>query len=156
MILSEKSATFRDHAEANPGTNMAQQLGEFGFLTFGLVLLVTAVLSVPIARSVGLPALVAYLIGGMIIGPSGLAVFATPESIIPVSELGVVMLLFLIGLELELGRLIAMRRDIFGLGVAQLALTALAIGALAYYTGLLGWRGAIVAGLALEIGRAHV
>src|SRR5437588_10730881 len=149
MILSEKSATFRDHAEANPGTNMAQQLGEFGFLTFGLVLLVTAVLSVPIARSVGLPALVAYLIGGMIIGPSGLAVFATPESIIPVSELGVVMLLFLIGLELELGQLLAMRRAIFGLGAAQLILTAVSIAVLSHFLGLLGWRSAVLAGLSL-------
>ena len=60
-------------------------------------------------------------------------------------------MLFLIGLELELGRLIAMRRAIFGLGAAQLALTALAIGALAYYAGLLDWRGAVVAGLALAM-----
>src|SRR5712692_1987709 len=130
---------------------MAQHLGEYSFLAFGLVLLVTAVLSVPIARRIGLPAIVAYLIGGMIIGPSGLGVLATPESITPVSELGVVMLLFLIGLELELGQLLAMRRAIFGLGAAQLTLTALAIAALAHFPGLLGWRGAIVAGLALAI-----
>jgi monovalent cation:proton antiporter-2 (CPA2) family protein len=130
---------------------MAQQSGELGFLTFGIVLLVTAVLSVPIARKIGLPAIVAYLIGGMIIGPSGLALFATPESIIPVSELGVVMLLFLIGLELELGQLLAMRRAIFGLGAAQLALTTLAIAGLAHFLGLLGWRGAIVAGVALAM-----
>src|SRR5712692_5127064 len=130
---------------------MAQHLGEYSFLAFGLVLLVTAVLSVPIARRIGLPAIVAYLIGGMIIGPSGLGVLATPESITPVSELGVVMLLFLIGLELELGQLLAMRRAIFGLGAAQLTLTALAIAALAHFLGLLGWRGAIVAGLALAI-----
>ena len=108
------------------------QHGELGFLTFGLVLLAAAVLSVPIARRLGLSAIVAYLIAGIVIGPHGLAAFGTPESIIPVSELGVVMLLFLIGLELELGRLVAMRRAIFGLGAAQLALTALAIGALAY------------------------
>ena len=57
---------------------MAQHLGEFSFLAFGLVLLLTAVLSVPLARRVGLPAIVAYLIGGVIIGPSGLAVLATP------------------------------------------------------------------------------
>ena len=63
----------------------------------------------------------------MVIGPYGLAVLATPESIIPVAELGVVMLLFLIGLELELWRLLAMRRDIFGLGAAQLVLTAACI-----------------------------
>ena len=79
------------------------QYGEFGFLNFGLVLLAAAVLSVPIARRLGLSAIVAYLIAGIIIGPYGLAAFGTPESIIPVSELGVVMLLFLIGLELELG-----------------------------------------------------
>ncbi len=128
-----------------------QQHGEFGILTLALVLLVAAVASVPIARRLGLSAIVAYLIAGIIIGPYGLAMFGTPESIIPVAELGVVMLLFLIGLELELGRLIAMRRAIFGLGAAQLALTAIAIGTLAYATGLLGWRGAIVAGLALAM-----
>src|SRR4029077_3030161 len=85
------------------------------------------------------------------IGPHGLAAFGTPESIIPVSELGVVMLLFLIGLELELGRLVALRRAIFGLGASQLALTALAIGALAYLVGLVDWRGAVVAGVALAM-----
>jgi glutathione-regulated potassium-efflux system protein KefB len=127
------------------------QHGEFGFLSFGLVLLTAAVLSVPIARRLGLSAIVAYLIAGIIIGPFGLAAFSTPESIIPVSELGVVMLLFLIGLELELGRLVAMRRAIFGLGAAQLTLTAIVIGALAYAVGLADWRGAIVAGLALAM-----
>jgi monovalent cation:proton antiporter-2 (CPA2) family protein len=130
---------------------MNQQHGEFGFLALGLVLLAAAVLSVPLARRVGLPAIVAYLIAGLIIGPSGLAVFATPESIIPVSELGVVMLLFLIGLELELGQLVAMRRAIFGLGAAQLAITAVVIGALAYVAGLVEWRGAVIAGLALAL-----
>ena len=127
------------------------QHGELGFLTFGLVLLAAAVLSVPIARRLGLSAIVAYLIAGIVIGPHGLAAFGTPESIIPVSELGVVMLLFLIGLELELGRLVALRRAIFGLGAAELALTALAIGALAYLVGLVDWRGAVVAGVALAM-----
>ena len=130
---------------------MDQQLGEFGFLTLGLVLLAAAVLSVPIARRLGLSAIVAYLVAGIVIGPYGLGAFGTPESIVPVSELGVVMLLFLIGLELELGRLVAMRRAIFGLGAAQLALTACAIGALAYAASLVDWRGAVVAGLALAM-----
>ena len=116
-----------------------------------LVLLAAAVVSVPIARRAGLPAIIAYLAAGIIIGPFGLAIFGTPESIVPVAELGVVMLLFLIGLELELGRLIAMRRDIFGLGAAQLTLTALAIGGLASAAGLAGWRGAVIAGLALAM-----
>jgi predicted Kef-type K+ transport protein len=95
----------RKHAEARPGParDSVMQHGEFGFLNFGLVLLGAAVLSVPIARRLGLSAIVAYLMAGIIIGPYGLAAFGTPESIIPVSELGIVMLLFLIGLELELG-----------------------------------------------------
>src|SRR5204862_7012350 len=131
--------------------NMNQQHGEFGFLTLGLVLLVAAVFSVPVARRIGLPAIVAYLVAGIVIGPSGLAAFGTPESIIPVSELGVVMLLFLIGLELELGRLLAMRGTIFGLGAAQLTITGLAIATLSYAAGLIEWRGAIVAGLALAM-----
>jgi len=127
------------------------QYGEFGFLNFGLVLLGAAVLSVPIARRLGLSAIVAYLIAGIIIGPHGLAAFGTPESIIPISELGVVMLLFLIGLELEFGRLVAMRGAIFGLGAAQLTLTAFAIAALGYASGLVDWRGALVAGLSLAM-----
>jgi len=127
------------------------QHGEFGFLSFGLVLLGAAVLSVPIARRLGLSAIVAYLTAGIIIGPYGIGVFGTPESIIPVSELGVVMLLFLIGLELELGRLLAMRGTIFGLGAAQLTITGLAIATLSYAAGLIEWRGAIVAGLALAM-----
>lgn len=123
----------------------------FGFFTLAVVLLAAAVASVPIARRIGLSAIVAYVIAGIIIGPDGLGVFRTPDSILSVAELGIVMLLFLIGLELELGKLLAMRRAIFGLGTAQLALTAATIAALAYATGLLGWRGALVAGLALAL-----
>jgi glutathione-regulated potassium-efflux system protein KefB len=124
---------------------------EFGLLTLALVLLAAAVASVPIARRIGLSAIVAYLVAGIVIGPYGLGVFRTPASILNVAELGIVMLLFLIGLELELGKLLAMRRAIFGLGTAQLILTAIAIGALAYGFGWLGWRGAVIAGLALAL-----
>jgi monovalent cation:proton antiporter-2 (CPA2) family protein len=125
--------------------------GEFGFLALGLVLLTAAVISVPLARRLGLSAIVAYIVAGIIIGPHGIAVFASAESIIAVSEFGVVMLLFLIGLELEIGRLMAMRGSIFGLGASQLALTALLIGSMGMATGLVDWRGAVVAGLALAM-----
>jgi glutathione-regulated potassium-efflux system protein KefB len=124
---------------------------EFSILTLALVLLGAAVASVPIARRLGLSAIVAYLIAGIIIGPYGLAVFRTPGSILSVAELGIVMLMFIIGLELELGKLLAMRRAIFGLGAAQLLLTASAIGALAYGFGWLSWRGAVIAGVALAL-----
>jgi monovalent cation:proton antiporter-2 (CPA2) family protein len=130
---------------------MDPHTAEFGFLPLALVLLAAAVASVPIARKLWLSAIIAYLIAGIVIGPYGFGVFRSPQSIIAVSELGVVLLLFVIGLELKLSRLIAMRGDIFGLGAAQLVATALVIGALAYSVGLLDWRGATVAGLALAL-----
>src|SRR5258708_12162798 len=94
---------------------------EFGLLTLALVLLAAAVVSVPIARRIGLSAIVAYLVAGIIIGPYGIAVFRTPSSILSVAELGIVMLLFLIGLELELAKLLAMRPAIVALATAQFA-----------------------------------
>lgn len=124
---------------------------EFGFLPLALALLTAAVVSVPIARRIGLSAIVAYLAAGIVIGPWGIGLFRTPETILPVAELGVVLLLFLIGLELEFSRLLAMRRAIFGLGAAQLALTSILLGGLAVASGLLGWRGAVVGGLALAM-----
>jgi monovalent cation:proton antiporter-2 (CPA2) family protein len=125
--------------------------GVAGPFSLALVLLFAAVVSVPVARKLGLSAVVAYIAAGIAIGPFGLAVFTSPETILVVAELGIVMLLFLIGLELEISKLIAMRRAIFGLGTAQLGITALAIGTLAYACGLVGARGAIVVGLALAL-----
>jgi len=135
---------------------MNAQHGDIGFLGLPLVLLAAAVISVPIARFARLSAIVAYLVAGIIIGPFGFGIFDTPERIVTVAELGVVMLLFLIGLELELSRLLAMRRDIFGLGVAQLVLTAGAIAGLGWACGLFGWRGAVVAGLALALSATSI
>jgi monovalent cation:proton antiporter-2 (CPA2) family protein len=122
-----------------------------GFLLPALVLLAAAVVSVPIARRLGLSAIIGYLAAGIVIGPFGLGVFHTSESVLAVAELGVVMLLFVIGLELQFDRLIALRRQILGLGAAQLMLTAGAIGSLAWYLGLLGWRGAVIGGIALAL-----
>ena len=129
---------------------------QFSLLAPPLILLAAAVISVPLARFARLSAIVAYLVAGIVIGPYGLRLFSTPESVLPVAELGVVMLLFLIGLELELSRLLAMRRDIFGLGVAQLVLTAAAIAALAIATGLFQWRAALLAGLALAMSATSI
>jgi monovalent cation:proton antiporter-2 (CPA2) family protein len=129
---------------------------EVSLLALPLVLLAAAVISVPIARFARLSAIVAYLVAGVVIGPYGLRIFSTPESVLPVAELGIVMLLFLIGLELELSRLLAMRRDIFGLGVAQLVLTAAAIAGLAIATGMFQWRAALLAGLALALSATSI
>ncbi len=123
---------------------------EAAFLPLALALLGAAVISVPIARLLGFSAIVAYLVAGAVIGPFGLGIFSTAESVLPVAELGIVMLMFLIGLELEVGRLVAMRRDILGLGAAQLLVTSAAIFGLVYLTGV-NWRGAVVVGLALAL-----
>lgn len=129
---------------------MHPQPAEFGFLSLAVVLLATAVISVPIARRIRLSAIVAYLAAGVLIGPWGVGFFHAPETILAVAELGIVLLLFLIGLELDFSRLLAMRRDIFGLGAAQLALTSVAVAALALAAGL-DRRGAIVAGISLAL-----
>jgi glutathione-regulated potassium-efflux system protein KefB len=135
---------------------MNSHSAEIGLLGLPLVLLAAAVISVPIARFARLSAIVAYLVAGVIIGPYGVGIFSKPETILTVAELGIVMLLFLIGLELELSRLLAMRKDIFGLGVAQLVLTAAAICGLALLTGRFEWRGALVAGLALALSATSI
>src|SRR6202162_4774912 len=118
---------------------MDQSHGGFGILLLPLLLLAVAVISVPLARLLRLSAIVAYLAAGVVVGPYGLALVRAPETIIAVSELGVVLLLFLIGLELEFSRLVALRRAIFGLGVAQLAATAAVLAGLAFWLGLTGW-----------------
>src|SRR5204862_3293881 len=135
---------------------MNSHSAEVSLLALPLVLLAAAVISVPIARFLKLSAIVAYLVAGVVIGPYGFGIFSRPETILTVAELGIVMLLFLIGLELELSRLLAMRRDIFGLGVAQLVLTAAAIFGLALLTGKFEWRAALVAGLALALSATSI
>ena len=130
---------------------MNQAHDEIDLLLLPLVLLAAAVVSVPIARLLRLSPIVAYLTAGVAIGPFGIALFREPQTILTVAELGVVLLLFLIGLELEFARLVALRRAIFGLGAAQLVLTTAILGGIAIAAGLASWRGAIVAALALAM-----
>lgn len=115
-----------------------------------LIYLAAAVICVPIAKRLGLGAVLGYLIAGAVIGPWGLRFIEDVESTLHFSEFGVVLMLFLIGLELEPKRLMAMRRSVFGGGSLQMALcgTALAAGAL-----LLGmdWKAAMVVGAALAL-----
>jgi glutathione-regulated potassium-efflux system protein KefB len=122
-----------------------------GILVQILVLLAAAVITAPLARRFGLSAIVGYLAAGVAIGPWGLQVFHEPETVRNIAEFGVVLLLFVIGLELKLSRLFAMRRAIFGLGAAQLAVTAGVLGALAMPTFGMRWQGATVAGIALAM-----
>jgi glutathione-regulated potassium-efflux system protein KefB len=86
-----------------------------------VVLLAAGVFAVPLFRRLGLGSVVGYLVAGLAIGPFGLGVFSEPQQILHVAELGVVMFLFIIGLEMQPSRLWALRRAIFGLGLAQVA-----------------------------------
>ena len=88
-------------------------------LISAVALLGSAVVAVPIFKRIGLGSVIGYLAAGVVIGPFGLKVFTQPESILSVAEFGVVLLLFVIGLELKPSRLWTLRRDIFGLGLAQ-------------------------------------
>lgn len=84
-----------------------------------VVLLAAAVVAVPLFRRVGLGSVLGYLAAGLAIGPFGLGFFHDAQSIIHVAELGVVLFLFIIGLEMQPSRLWAMRGEIFGLGLLQ-------------------------------------
>ncbi|MGL4527200.1 MAG: monovalent cation:proton antiporter-2 (CPA2) family protein, partial [Aestuariivirga sp.] len=95
-----------------------------------------AVVAVPLFRRFGLSAVLGYLAAGVVIGPSLLAVVKDPDTIRGTAEIGVVLLLFIVGLELQPSRLIAMRKDIFGAGTAQLLLTAAVFGGIGYGLGL--------------------
>ena len=115
-----------------------------------LLLLGGAVISAPIFKKLGLGTVLGYLAAGVIIGPI-LAWIADGEEILSVAELGVVFLLFIIGLELKPARLWQMRRDIFGLGTAQVMITGSVLSGLASAFGLLEWRGAVVAGFGIAL-----
>jgi monovalent cation:proton antiporter-2 (CPA2) family protein len=93
------------------------------------ILLGAAIVAVPLFKRLGLGSVLGYLAAGVALGPTGFAVVGHPEELLHISELGVVLLLFLIGLELDPARLWAMRNTVFGLGAAQVVATAVAVGA---------------------------
>jgi glutathione-regulated potassium-efflux system protein KefB len=87
-----------------------------------VVLLGSAVVAVPLFRKIGLGSVLGYFAGGLLVGPSVLGIFTEPSTILHISELGVVMFLFLIGVEMRPHKLWALRAQIFGLGLAQVLL----------------------------------
>jgi len=98
------------------------------FMQLLIFFLTAAVIAVPLFRRFKLGAILGYLGAGLVIGPFGLNLISDPDSILNFSELGVVLLLFVIGLELNPEKLWSMRQHIFGLGLGQLLLSALLIG----------------------------
>jgi glutathione-regulated potassium-efflux system ancillary protein KefC len=120
------------------------------WLTGSLVYLGAAVLAVPVARFLGLGSIIGYLGAGILIGPWGLKFVTSPDDILQFAEFGVVLMLFLVGLELQPQRLWSLRKTIFGWGNLQLFGSAalLALGALAFGV---DWRLAAVAALGLAM-----
>lgn len=109
-----------------------------------------AVVAVPLFRRLGLGSVLGYLVAGIVIGPSVMGLVGDTRDVRGVAELGVVLLLFIIGLVLKVSNLFAMRRDIFGLGLAQIVVTCALTAAVAAVLGHSA-RGMIVTGLALSL-----
>ncbi|HEV7718996.1 MAG TPA: monovalent cation:proton antiporter-2 (CPA2) family protein [Arsenicitalea sp.] len=114
------------------------------------VLLVATVALVPLAKAAGLGTVLGYLGAGVLVGPYGLRLVSDSDTIRHVSEFGVVMMLFLIGLELQPRELWRMRRSIMGLGLTQLLFTTAVIGIVLFFAGM-RWQEAVIVGLALSM-----
>jgi monovalent cation:proton antiporter-2 (CPA2) family protein len=114
------------------------------------IFLAAAVIAVPIAKKLGLGSVLGYLAAGAAIGPWGLGLVSDVDSILHFGEFGVVLLLFLIGLELQPGRLWTMRRPVFGTGGVQVLVTAALLAGVSYAFGL-SLAASVAVGLALSL-----
>lgn len=121
-----------------------------GWLTGSLIYLAAAVLAVPIAKKLGLGSIIGYLAAGIAIGPWGLRLVTDPQDMLHFAEFGVVLMLFLVGLELEPRRLWSLRKPIFGWGSVQLFGSAALLLALGVAAGV-PWQVAVVAALGLAM-----
>ena len=116
-----------------------------------VVFLLAVVLLVPLAQRLKMGAVPGYLLAGILIGPSVFGLLNNPDNVARLSEMGVVMLLFVIGLELSPRRLWSMRRALFGVGSLQVGLSAVVLGLLAYWLFGQSKPAAIVLGLGLAL-----
>ncbi|MDQ0025399.1 glutathione-regulated potassium-efflux system ancillary protein KefC [Variovorax paradoxus] len=120
------------------------------WLTSSLIYLGAAVLVVPLSKAMGLGSIIGYLVAGIAIGPWGLGLVSSVEDVLHFAEFGVVLMLFLVGLELEPKRLWNLRRPIFGWGAAQVLCCAAVLFAVGWAAGA-EWRVALVAALGLAL-----
>ncbi|VAQ47586.1 glutathione-regulated potassium-efflux system protein KefB [Klebsiella pneumoniae] len=119
-------------------------------LLAGVLFLFAAVIAVPLASRLGIGAVLGYLLAGIAIGPWGLGFISDVDEILHFSELGVVFLMFIIGLELNPAKLWRLRSSIFGVGAAQVMLSAAILGGLLMTTGF-SWQAAVVGGIGLAM-----
>jgi glutathione-regulated potassium-efflux system protein KefB len=115
---------------------MESAAGEGMELGLAVALLAAGVVAVPIFRRLGLGSVLGYLAAGLVVGPFGFGLFKDPQAILHVAELGVVMFLFLIGLEMRPAKLWALRAEIFGLGLVQVLVCGVLLTGVALLGGL--------------------
>lgn len=120
-------------------------------LTDGVILLGAALLFVLVFRKFGLGAVLGYLVAGALVGPQGLGLVGGGEAMLGVAEIGIALLLFLVGLELSPDRLWRLRRDIFGLGLIQVLMAGAALIALILLATNFSYAAAIALGLPLAL-----
>lgn len=119
-------------------------------LTAGVIYLAAAVIAVPIAARLGIGAVLGYLLAGIAIGPWGIGLISDVAEILHFSELGVVFLMFIIGLELNPSKLWQLRRSIFGVGAAQVIFSAAILAGLLWLTHF-SWQAAVIGGIGLAM-----
>jgi glutathione-regulated potassium-efflux system protein KefB len=119
-------------------------------LLAGVLFLLAAVVAVPLASRLGIGAVLGYLLAGIAIGPWGLGFISDVDEILHFSELGVVFLMFIIGLELNPAKLWQLRRSIFGVGAAQVIGSAVILGGLLMLAQF-SWQAAVVGGIGLAM-----
>jgi glutathione-regulated potassium-efflux system protein KefB len=132
-----------------------------GGLELALVFLLAAVIAVPVFRRFGLGAVLGYLTAGVALGPHGIRVISNAEPALAASEIGVVMMLFVIGLELSPARLKVMRKPVFAAGGTQVLLSGLVLALMvmfsgplfggALFGGAMSWKAALIVGVGLAL-----
>jgi glutathione-regulated potassium-efflux system ancillary protein KefC/glutathione-regulated potassium-efflux system protein KefB len=115
------------------------------------IFLAAAVIAIPIFRYFKLGSVLGYLAAGIIIGPGGFGLISKIDATQHIAEFGIVLLMFVIGLELQPSRLWVMRKPIFGLGAAQVAATTVGIAAAAYFAFAQSWQSSLVIGFGLSM-----
>ena len=115
------------------------------------IFLAAAVIAVPVFRRFKLGSVLGYLTAGIVIGPACFGFIRRVDATLPIAEFGIVLLMFVIGLELQPSRLWVLRKPIFGLGTGQVVLTTVALGLAAYFGFGMTWRASLVIGFGLSM-----
>ena len=121
------------------------------FLETAVVFLLATVIAVPLTKRFRLGAVLGYLLAGVVIGPSVLGLVSDTAGVATISDFGVVLMLFVIGLELSPSRLWVMRRAVFGSGSLQVLTCGLALGVMGYFLFGLTWKAAVIVGGSLAL-----